>query len=201
MGKPRSQKKVSSRSLGSRTSPGLLWPLVPSQEVIQKFLQNAARACSPPPRHPPCPPGPGRLLVSVPRRPAGSSCSLPTSRTAGPGAAGAPGKSWREGSSPASWAKAGQDPSSPEKGGEGPTPVCVVRGRREPQPRDLPRGPAWSLAWLSEAGPGEVCPPWQALAELGRSQEPGQGLPQHSHLPSLRPLEAPSLATLGIPGC
>ena len=52
MVRPQNQEKVSSRSLASRTSPGLLWPLVSSQEVIQKFLQNAARACSPCPRHP-----------------------------------------------------------------------------------------------------------------------------------------------------
>lgn len=39
--RPRSQEKGSS-GLGERSQPGPLWPLVSSQEVIQKFLQNAA---------------------------------------------------------------------------------------------------------------------------------------------------------------
>lgn len=61
MVRPQNQEKVSSRSLASRTSPGLLWPLVSSQEVIQKFLQNAARACSPCPPPPNPPPEPACL--------------------------------------------------------------------------------------------------------------------------------------------
>lgn len=36
------------KAAASRTRPGPpLWPPVSSQEVIQKFLQNAAQACRP----------------------------------------------------------------------------------------------------------------------------------------------------------
>lgn len=45
--RPQRPERGSSKASASRASPGPLWPLVSSQEVIQKFLQTAAGACWP----------------------------------------------------------------------------------------------------------------------------------------------------------
>ena len=157
----------------------------------------------PPPPPPPQPParacllGPGRLLVSIPQKPARDSCGLPTSLTAGLGSDGA-GKELAGGEWPCILGQGWRESKLPEEGGEGAQPcVCCAGGKREAQPPGSARGPAWSLAWLSEAGPSAVCPPWQGLAKLGGGQEPGQGLPQHPHLLSLRP---PRLPPWHLPG-
>lgn len=79
-----------------------------------------------------------------------------------------PGKSWQEGSSPGSWARAGENPGSPEEGGKGAQPWVCCGGNEGDSGICLGPSLEPGLALRSQAQ-GSL-PSLARLARLGRSQ-------------------------------